>query len=199
MYDANMVEMILKVRALIEDFVQSSFEVFTYSTSPIFTLAEPNIQDVTKTLVNSNSLGSGEASTFDATTNKCTITGVTFSSGDIVEFDYTFTKYNDSEILQYIRAACVWLSINDNSNETYKVRTNDGIIVPSPTPKDLDLICIIASILIKPNYIHYRMPNLAVNYPNKMTQEEKIRSIISQYKRGVGIITIVQWNRSPGL
>ena len=198
MYDASATSMIKKVRALCEDLEQSSLEMFTYSTSNIFTLAEPHISTIDTVLVNSQALQSGEAATFDASTNKITISGVDFSSGDYIEVNYAFTKYSDSEVLEYIRAALVWMSIYDYSTETYTLRS-DGIIIPSPHPKTIDLVCIIASILIKPNYIHYRMPNLAVNYPSRMTQEEKIAAIINRFKHGVGVVEIIQWNRSPGL
>lgn len=196
--DPTMVSMLQKTRALSEDMLQHSVEVFTYTNSNIWTLAEPHIQSITQVLLNGNPLGVGESYTWNPISNKITITGHTFVSTDILEVDYGFTKYSDTEVMEYIRAALVWLSIHDYSSDTYHLRT-DGIVVPTPEPKTLDLVCIIASILIKPNYIHYRMPNLAINYPNRMTQEEKIRNIISYFKRGVGVVQIIEWNRSPGL
>lgn len=198
---AFMDTMIQKVRALIEDFATNDFQVFQYTNSAVFTLREPTINSVTKVLVNGNPLVSGEGFSLDATTNKLTITGVTFANGDIVEVDYNFSKFSRTILKEYIRAALTWLSLYDYSTDTYKLR-DDEVIVPDlsdPQNKTADLICIVASYLIKPNYIHYRMPNLAVNYPNKLTQEEKIKEVITQYKMGVGIVDIVQWNRSPGL
>lgn len=196
-----MTEMLKKVRALVEDFAKNDFEVFSYTNSNVFTLRETNINSLTKILINGNPLVSGEGATFDTDTNKITIFGVTFTDGDIIEVDYNFNKYSDGELKQYMRGAMTWLSIYDWSTDTYKLR-DDDVIVPDlsdPRNKTSDLICIITSILIKPNYIHYRMPNLAINYPNKMTQEEKIREIITQFKTGVGIVEIIQWNRAPGL
>lgn len=196
-----MTEMLKKIRALVEDFATNDFEVFSYSNSTVFTLKESNITSITNTLVNGVTLTSGEGTSFDSNTNKITVTGVDFDPADIIEFDYTFNKYSDSELKQYIRAAMTWLSLYDWSTDTYKLRDDDVIVPDLSDPKDKtsDLICIISSILIKPNYIHYRMPNLAINYPNKLTQEEKIREIITQFKTGVGIVEIIQWNRSPGL
>lgn len=198
---ASLLSMIQKIRALIEDFATTDFEVFSYTNSNIFTLREPNINSITKILVNGNALVSGEGYTLDTDTNKLTVTGIDFATDDIIEVDYNFSKYSNTELVEYIRAALVWLSIYDYSTDTYKLR-EDGIIVPDlsdPQNKTSDLICIIASILIKPNYIHYRMPNLAINYPNKLPQEEKIREIITQFKTGVGIVSIIEWNRAPGL
>ena len=196
--DPTMVTMIHKTRALSEDMLNHSVEVFTYSNSPIWTLAEPHIFAITQVLLNGNTLISGQGFSWNPVSNKITFTGIDFVTTDVIEVDYSFTKYSDTEIMEYIRAALVWLSIYDYSTDTFHLRT-DGIIVPTPEPKTLDLVCIIASILIKPNYIHYRMPNLAINYPNKMTQEEKIRDIITYFKRGVGVVQIIEWNRSPGL
>jgi hypothetical protein len=194
--------MIDKIRALVEDWAdQKDVEVFPYSNSNIFTLQEPNVLSLTQVLVNGQSLQSGQGAIFNSQNNKVTITGVTFTVGDIVEVDYLFTKYSDTIINQYIKAALVWLSICDWSTDTYRMR-NDGVIVPDlsdPANKTADLICIIASILIKPDVIHYRMPNLAVNYPNEECQEEKIRRIIGTFKQGIGVTQIVMWNRSPGL
>ena len=196
--DPTMVSMIQKTRALSEDVLQHSVEVFQYSNSPIWTLAEPHIFEITQTLLNGNTFTSGAGYNWNPISNKIEVIGHSFVTTDILEVDYSFTKYSNTEIMEYIRAALVWLSIYDYSCDTFHLRT-DGIIVPSPEPKTLDLVCIIASILIKPNYIHYRMPNLAINYPNKMTQEEKIRDIINYFKRGVGVVQIIEWNRSPGL
>lgn len=194
-------KMIQKVYALIEDFPTQDFEVFTYTNSNVWTLQESNISAITKILHNGNPIVSGQGFSLDPNTNKITITGISFQMGDILEVDYTFTKYSRLSLLEYIRAALVWLSIYDYSTDTYFLRP-DEVIVPDlgdPQNKTGDLIAIIASILIKPNYIHYRMPNLAVNYPNKTTQEDKIKELITAFKGGVGYSSIITWNRSPGL
>lgn len=198
-------EMILKVRSLIEDFGDKDFQVFTYTNSNVWTLREPNIDTITSVLYNGNPLVSGEGATFNTNNNKITITGITFSSGDTVEVDYTFTQYSDDRIANYIRGALTWLSLYDYSTKTYRmVEESAGHweIFPSlnePEDKTGDLISIIASILILPEYMHYRMPNLAINYPYKKSREERITDIITRYKHGVGIVNIIQWNRSPGL
>jgi hypothetical protein len=190
--------MISKIRALVEDFAQNDFEVFVYSNSNSFTLKEPHISCVNQISVNGTALESGQGATLNLVTNDLTITGVTFTSGDIIKVDYSFHKYSVYELKQYIKGALTWLSIFDYSTETYKIR-EDGLIVPSLALKDENLVCIVASILILPNYMHYRMPNLAINYPEKMCREDKIRDIVQRYKMGVGIVDIIQWNRSPGL
>jgi hypothetical protein len=196
--------MVLKVRALVEDFAVNDFEVFTYSNSNVFTLQEPIINSITQVLYNGNALETGQGYTFNPANNKITIIGITFSDGDTIEVDYNFNTYSYANILSYITGALVWLSIFDYSSDTYLLVGTDSTayIVPDlsdPKNKTGDLICIIASILILPNYIHYRMPNLAINYPEKMSREEKIKHFIQVFKQGIGVMDIIQWNRSPGL
>lgn len=197
--------MILKVRSLIEDFGENDFQIFEYTNSNVWTLREPNINTFTQVLVNGNPLTSGEGVSFDIGNNKITVTGVSFNVGDTIEVDYTFTQYSDDRIASYIRGALTWLSIYDYSTKTYKmVQESAGVweIFPDlsePKDKTGDLISIITSILILPEYMHYRMPNLAINYPYKKNREERITDIINRYKHGVGIVNIIQWNRSPGL
>ena len=196
--------MVSKIRSLIEDFGKSDFQVFTYLNSNVWTLREPNIESINQILVNGTPLQSGESASLDTLNNKLTIVGVTFSQGDTIEIDYTFYTYSYKNIISYIKGALTWLSIFDYSTDTYKIigDNQSAIIAPdltNPSNKTADLICIITSILILPNYMHYRMPNLAINYPEKMTREEKIRDIIQRYQQGVGVVDIIQWNRSPGL
>jgi hypothetical protein len=196
-----MTEMLKKIRALVEDFPTNDVEVFNYTNSNIWTIRQQNINDILKVLVNGSELQSGSDYSFDTETNKLTIIGGTFELNDIIEVDFNFSKYSDSVLKEYIRAALTWLSIYDYSTDTYKLRSDD-VIVPDlsePENKTSDLICIVTSILIKPNYMHYRTPNFAVNYPNKMSQEEKIREIINTFKMGTGVVSIIQWNRTPSI
>ena len=192
---------ILKTRSLIEDFGESDFQVFTYTNSSTWTLQEPNITTITQVLYNGNPLVSGQGFVFNPLNNKITVIGITFTSGDTVEVDYTFNKYSDTEMVGYLRGALTHLSIYDYSTNTYYINA-DNVIIPDlsdPSNKTGDLIAIITSLLILPDYVHYRMPNLAINYPAHMPREDRIREIIERYKAGIGIVDIIKWNRSPGL
>ena len=197
--------MVLKIRSLIEDFGDNDFQIFKYYNSSTWTLREPNICEITDVLHNGNPLGSGESYTFNASNNKFTLVGVTLHRGDTIEVDYKFAQYSNKRIIEYIRGALTWLSLFDYSTKTYKMFEESGGIfeifpdLSEPKDKTGDLICIITSILILPEYNHYRMPNLAINYPEKECREDKIRNIIERYKQGVGIVDIIEWNRSPGL
>jgi len=194
-YNDVMLSMIQKIRALTEDFVQTSTEVFTYETSGVFTLAEPRIVEVTETLINGQEIHSSQSAEFDATTNKITVFSEEFESGDIVEVTYSFCKSSDAELVEYIRAALVWLSVYDSEQSSYKI-TTAGTIVPTPTDKTLNLVCIIASILIKPDYISYKTGNMAVTYPTKATKEEKILDSIQLFRTGIGVIGIIEYDRT---
>jgi len=183
----------IKIRALVEDFGESSFEVQEYEQSNIFTLAEPHITTITKVLLNGTELSSGEYE-YDTTTNKITInlaSGTSFTQGDKVEVDYTFNKYSDSELTKYVIGAIAWISIFSYGEDDYEVDIEEDNIIPNPDNKTTDLIAIIASILIKPNYSEYRLPNLTVRYPKTMSKEDRIEKIISRFQMGLGINNII--------
>lgn len=184
----NLIE---KVRALIGDFGKTSYEVFTYTTSNIFTIAEDNIT-ITNVLINGESIddNSGQDYDFDSDTNKITITA-DLSTDDIIEVDFSFYKYSTSELTEYIRAALVWLSIYSYCDDDFELE--DESFFPTPSNAELDLIAIIASILIKPNYSQYDLTNVKVRYPKTMTKEQKIEKIINRFKVGLGTSYLLIW------
>ena len=95
-----------KIRALISDFSLTSSESFTYVTSAIFTVAESNISITAVTL-------NGVATalyTYSSTTGKITVSA-SLTAGDVIEVSYTYNKYSNSELDEYIRASLVWISI----------------------------------------------------------------------------------------
>lgn len=179
-----------KVRALIEDITKSDFEVFTYINSSIFTLSESNIVSIVEVSKNSSILGSGDYS-YDLTTNKLTIIA-SLIQGDTITVNYTYTKYSDTELTEYIRAAIVWVSVFGYNETDYEIE-NEGFY-PTPDNKTLDLFALISSILIKPNYSEYRLPNLTVRYPRNKSKEEKIRVLIMQFNSGLGVTGVLEFN-----
>jgi len=187
-------ELRTKIKALIEDFAKSDFQVFKYTNSNIFTLAEPNITAVANVLINGNGLQSGESFSLDSGTNKITVIGVSFNVGDTIEVDYAFNKYSDSEIDEYIRAALVWLSIYDYTEGDFEIENNN--IYPTLSNKEEDLVAIIASILIKPDFTNYKLPNVSVSYPEHSTKEERIKDLINYFKHGIGAVGVINWHQS---
>lgn len=187
-----LVKMRTKVRAVIEDFSQKDFETFNYKISKIFTLSESNISSITKVLKNGTELGSGQYS-YDSTTNKIEIT-IDLIQDDIIEVDYNYTKYSDTELNEYIRASLVWISIANCFDDDFELEEDISAVVPTPNNRELDLIVIISSILIKPNYTSYNLPNLKVTYPRNISKEDKIQKIIDKFKSGIGITGTINWD-----
>lgn len=184
-------KIIEKIKALISDVPpKSEFEVFKFTISKIFTLSESNIVEITKVLHNGTLLGTGQYS-FDSVTNKIEIL-IALASGDLIEVNYTFSKYSNEELSGYIKAALVWISIYAHSKTDFELENGD--IFPTPDNKTLDLISLISAILIKPNWSSYNMPNLKVSYPRKFSKEEKIEKLINKFYRGLGTFDILKIN-----
>lgn len=182
-----------KIRALVVDVSKSSFETFLYTTTNIFTIAEQNIT-ITKVLLNGEE---NEDYTFDEDTNKITITASGLTTSDVIEVDYTYYKYSDTEIDEYIKSALVWVSVysHDEKDYEYEIESSGtGTIVPTPENRTEDLIAIVASILIKPNYSSYKLPNVTVTYPEKLTKEEKIEKLVTKFNMGLGLNCIIEYN-----
>jgi len=181
----------LKIRALIEDFGQDCPEVFTYDGSTtIFPLCAGNVQSIKSVCVNGTELGSGD---YDFNASKGTIEIlVPLNNNDVIQVIYCAQSFTDSELDEYIRSALVWLSIYSYcSDEDFELE--DDTIFPTPTNKEIDLIALVSSILIKPDYIKYELPNLKISYPFKMPKEERIEALISKFRRGLGSNTVLEW------
>jgi hypothetical protein len=193
-YTETMLSMIAKIRAITEDFTKTTSETFTYEDSNIFTIAEPKVNSVVDVLINGQELQSTQGYEFDPTTNDLIIVNEEYISGDITKVTYTYTNHSDSELFEYIRSALVFMSIYDKNVTSYKL-SSSGLIIPSPAVKDLDLICMIASILIKPDFVSYKTSNMSIVYPTKFTKEEKIEKLIQKQKYGTGVVGMVYWDQ----
>jgi len=185
-----------KIRACITDFSSNSTEAFTYVSSTIFTIAQSNIV-ITSVELDGFVLEEDTDYEFDETTNKIEII-TSALVGDILTVDYTFNKYSNLELDEYIRAALVWISIFSSSSEDYEVESGD-IISPTPNNRMCDLIAVIASILIKPSYVSYKLPTVSVVYPEKMTKEQKIEKLLSKFNYGSGIFDLIEYDIYPNL
>jgi len=180
-----------KTRALCSDFSKKGVETFTYSSGDkVFTLQEEYPTDITSVTVDGVALGSGEYS-YDTDTNELDISGSGIvSSGDIIVVKYTYYKYSNSEIDEYIRGALAWISLTAYCESDFEFEDDD--VYPTPNSKEEDLIAIISAILIKPNYSEYKLPNITVKYPRTMDKETKIQRIIEKFYRGLGIDGILE-------
>lgn len=186
-------DIITKVHALIGDApAAKSTEVFTYeSGDQVFVLGESNIVAITTVTINGSAVGSGSYD-YDSTTGKITIVPV-LSSADIIQVDYTYQNYSDTEITEYIRSALVYVSIHSaNSVTDYELDGSD--IYPTMPNKTEDLVALIAAIIIKPNHSRYVISNLAVYYPRTMAKDEKISRLVAKFNSGIGVTTLLTFN-----
>jgi len=182
----------IKIRSLCEDLQKSGFEIFTKTSSNIFTISQTNIT-LSKVLLNGTET---EDYTFDETTNKIEITASAFVEGDIIEVDFTYYKYSDTELNGFIRASLVWISVYGYIDKDFELEEESGEdwISPTPTNQESDLIALISSILIKPDWNVYKLPNVTVQYPRNMTKEERIEKLISKFQCGLGTNGIISFN-----
>lgn len=184
-----------KVRALIEDIAKSASETFTYTTSDIFTMSEPNVITADDFTVNGNALDSGETYALDTTTNKVTLTGASLTADDEIEIDYSYySKYSDTEITEYIRAALVHISLYSDCQD-YELETDgdgDYNFEPTPSNKQLDMIALVTAILINPSWTKYELPNVTITFPNSQSKEAKIRKLITRLQTMGGYTGLIK-------
>lgn len=180
-----------RIRALIEDLLKNESETFTYeSGDKVFTLQEENINAISSVTKNGVALGSGDYS-FDSDTNELTIS-VALSANDIVIVKYSYYKYSNTEIEEYIRASLVWLSIFDVSENDFELEDDD--IYPEPDGRTSDLIALVASILIKPDWTEYRLPNVTLRYSGRIPKEDRIERLINRYTLGIGVNDVIEFD-----
>ena len=177
-----------KIRALVADFGYTSSEIRVKESNSTFKLSEENITAISQVQIN------GVVTTgysYDSTNNILTISASGFTSGDSVEIFYTYNDYTDSELNKYVKASLTFISLYSSVYTDYEIE-DDDVIYPTPDNAVTDLICIISSILIKPNYSRYSMPGgVTVDYPNTKCKEEKIQGLISEYEAGDGVTGLI--------
>lgn len=168
----------LKIRALIEDLIQTRDQTDTYVSSSIFTLIEDNVSAVNS--VEINGIESGVTYTYNSTTNKVTITS-SLSSGDIIVINYSYNQqYSDNELEDYIEGALAYIS---NSNIGVFIQEQSANeFYPIPTLKQENLIAMITATLLKPNISRYTLGGETIHYPETKSKENKIKDIIFDYK-----------------
>jgi hypothetical protein len=177
-----------KIRFLLGDNSTSGEDIFTYGSSNVFTISESNVIVISSVLVNDSIVG--VVYTYSSTTNKITITS-SLTSGDIITVKYTYyPNYSDSELLSYIQASLVHLSINNYADLEYDAV--DDTIYPDLEPREENLIAILSSILIQPDNKTIKLPDVTINVPSDYPTDEKIKRTISAFRRdNVGIFDIL--------
>jgi hypothetical protein len=192
-----MTNIIIKLRDAIEDNYKYTTDSFEYLTSKIFGLSESNI-DSTSLLCYKNGVAFLAVTpsptpvtnwVYNSNTGKITVI-TSLVAGDVLEFIYNaYSKYSDSELRGYIRAA-----LGDLSIEKYKtfVAKSDNTIYPTPTEDEEYLISFIASVRIKGSISSYKTPEITINFNDKQSKEDKIRQAIRQFSKVFGVIDYVE-------
>jgi len=166
-----------KVRYLLGDIPTTGTDMFTYTTSNVFTLTESNGISVEGVYLNNEEMGASELA-YDSTTNKVTV-NLSMNSGDTVQIEYIYyPNFSDTEIEAYIRAALIHISANGLST----IIVENDIFYPDINLKIQNLISMIASLLIEPDNKTYRLPDVTIVVPKDLPVYEKIRRTISIYK-----------------
>jgi hypothetical protein len=168
------------VRYLIEDFSRTQIpgDIFSYSSSSVFTLSETNIITLTVVKKNDAELSASDYA-YDSTAKQVTI-NASLTIGDTVEIQYTYySNYSDTEIESYIRAAAIFLSVNNYY--TFEVDTADNFY-PAISDKERNLIAFVASILIKPDNQTIRLPDITITVPNNLPTRDIVSKAVRIFK-----------------
>jgi hypothetical protein len=175
-------EIITIIRNIINDNEVSNTDVFVATgTSSLFTLTEGNVNSIDSVLVNDVESGIEYVTSSDLV--KVRIDS-DLDIDDVVEVNYKcYSNYSDNEIIAYIKSAMVHLSVNKLN--TYIV-TGDSI-EPEPEIAESNLIATIAGILINPQNVSYRLPDIGVTMPKDLNTLDKISKVIASYKRSGNI------------
>lgn len=171
-------ELIEMLRTILMDFGEVLDELFFFNGKYEFYLTEPNITEIVHVFVNDVLIEDlGGNYTFDSDENKVTISGITLNEGDIVKIKFKKNKFSSQELDSYIRQSFLYLAIGYKNFDV----TDTNEIDPEPTSEEKKLIVLVASILAKPDYTEYRLPNVTVRYTKNMSLEEKINALINRY------------------
>jgi len=171
---------LIKVRALIEDIEKTDYEIFVYRNNNTFKLKQLNINELTSVRVNGEELGSGDY-IWTPYNNEITIES-SLATGDLIEIGYKlYYQYSNVELIEYVRSALVHISFNRYI--TFNLNFTNTEIDPIPDSLDEDLIALITAMVIKPDYSSYRLPNLSVTYQKRnMDLDEKISKFIIKFQ-----------------
>ena len=164
------------VRNLLGEYSQALTpgDVFTYSTSSVFTLSETSVISVTGVYQNDVELGSGEYS-YDSDSNKVTISA-SMTSGDSIEIRYTYyPNYSQAEIYGAINGAISFISVN----QFYTFEVEDDVIYPEPETKEQNLIAMVAALILEPDNKSYSLPDIRINVPKDLPLHDKISKLIA--------------------
>ena len=185
-----------KIRNLIEDNIQSTFQAETAESGRTFSISQENTNAVTSVTVNGSVLDVADY-TYDSVNQIVTIALGEVEEDDSVIICFTYYKYANTELLGFIKATLDWLITFDYSPD-FILSTDTTELYPIPNIREQSLIAIISSILIKTNYSEKRSEGVTIKYPKTKTKEKLIENLIIKFKRdpigyadGIDLTTIL--------
>jgi len=173
-------KLLTKLRVILQDNSQSSFESFTATASRTFTITQDNVVEITEVTVAGTAIASSEYS-YNSGSQTITIDEGKVSVNDSVIIYFDYTKYSDTVLTDYLRSALSYMDVYTYPI-SFIIESNDGDVFPIPNVKEQNLISMVASILVKPDYSEYRTSTILIRYPRTKTKEEKIEQLISRFK-----------------
>ncbi len=184
--------LIVQLRAVIVDNTKTGSQTYT-AAGRSFILSQSNIGTILSVTVDGTVL-STSAYTYNENTQEVTINAGSVVNGDAVIISFDYNKYSSTELADYLRSALVYMDVYSYLPH-FDISSGDIEIYPMPLKKEQNLIVVIASILIKPDYSEYRTPTINIKYPRTMQKEDRIEQTIKRFKRSVegvsGILNIL--------
>ena len=179
-----------KCRALLQDSSLTTFESYSASGNS-FVISQENATAVNSVTVAGTAISAGEYD-YDVSSQTVTIESGSVSTEDAVVIFFSYSKYSDSELINYIRTALIYMS-DYNYSPTLEVTSGEEDIYPIPNLKEQNLISTIVGILINPEWSSYRTSSIQVTYPSKLTKEEKIEKLVARSKfSSAGVTGIIE-------
>ena len=168
-----------KIRNIIQDNSKSSFETFIIEDGLSLPIAQDNVLSITNVTVQGTTIGS--AYSYDSENKIVTLESGTATTNDVAVVYFTYTKYSNTELDGFILSALSYLDIFTYPT-SFLAESGNTDLVPIPSIKEQNLIAMVASILIKPDFNQYQTSSVNVKYPRTMTKEKRIEDLIAKFK-----------------
>jgi hypothetical protein len=172
----NVDELTPLVRYLVVDYARPWLpgDVFTYTSSNVFTLSQPYPTSIIAVYWNGTSTTNY---TIDSTGTVLTEND-TLNQGDTIQVQYNYyPNYADLELQAYVQSAIIYLSVNNYY--TFEIDSFSNIY-PDMTQREMNLVAFVASILAKPDNVAIRLPDMNISTPIKSMPT---RDIVAQAVR----------------
>jgi len=176
------------IRGLIQDPLRTDGrQVFTYKTDNKFKLSKDYVSSSTIT-VTINGISTSNF-VYDSDTGYVTVTGLTLNDIVIISYSY-YKEYSDNEISGYITSSLSYFPMYQYI-KTFYINEDDEVVAINnyePTTNELYFIAIIASILINPQNIHIKIPDLDISAKRDKSDQEQIEDAFLKFQSFSGLI-----------